>query len=471
MQNFYFIENQKGSMKLTAGAKKKGVFWDNPTRIIVGSFALMIIVGTFLLTLPFSSKSGTFTSPLDALFTATSANCVTGLVVFDTFTHWTLFGQLVILALIQLGGLGLVTLVTFFNIAIGKKLSFKRLQLAQESVSSENAVDAKHLVKMIMILTFSSELIGAAFLCITFVPDFGAEGIYISIFLAISSYCNAGFDILGRETPFCSLTEYNSDPMVLLPIAFLIIFGGLGFLVWQNLYLYRKTRRLLLHTKIVLITTLSLIVLGTLLFLLLEWNNPNSLKDMSFGDKLLNSFFQSVTARTAGYNSVDMESLHGATKLLMIVLMFIGTAPGSTGGGIKVTTFVVLLMTIVCVTRGAEETSIRGKRISQSTVYKAMAITGIAGFAVVLSTCIIFFSMNEATHVSGIDALFESVSAFATVGLTAGVSGVANTISKIALVLTMFLGRVGPVSLALSLAMRSAKNKHQVMPEGKILVG
>lgn len=192
---------------------------------------------------------------------------------------------------------------------------------------------------------------------------------------------------------------------------------------------------------------------------------------MSFGDKLLNSFFQSVTARTAGYNSVDMESLHGATKLLMIVLMFIGTAPGSTGGGIKVTTFVVLLMTIVCVTRGAEETSIRGKRISQSTVYKAMAITGIAGFAVVLSTCIIFFSMNEATHISGIDALFESVSAFATVGLTAGVSGVANTISKIALVLTMFLAVwVRFHSLCLWLCV-PPKIKHQVMPEGKILVG
>lgn len=431
----------------------------------------MIIVGTFLLALPISSKSGTFTPLLDALFTATSANCVTGLVVFDTFTHWNLFGQLVILALIQFGGLGLVTLVTFFNIAIGKKMSFKRLQLAQESVSSESAVDAKHLVKMIMILTFAFELLGAAFLCITFVPDFGAEGIYISIFLAISSYCNAGFDILGRETPFCSLTEYADQPMVLLPIAFLIIFGGLGFLVWQNLYLYHKTKRLLLHTKIVLITTASLIVVGTLLFLILEWNNPSSLKNMNVTDKLINAFFQSVTTRTAGYNSVNIEHLHGATKLLMIVLMFIGTAPGSTGGGIKVTTFVVLLMTIICVTRGGDETVLRGKRITQSTVYKSMSITGIAGLAVVLSTCIIFFSADKPTHISGVDALFESVSAFATVGLSTGVSAVANTVSKLALILTMFIGRVGPVSLALSLAMRTSKNKHQVMPEARILVG
>ena len=453
------------------GEKKKKSIWDNPTRLIVVSFALLILAGTVLLILPISSKSGEFTGPIEALFTATSASCVTGLIVYDTYQYWSRFGQVVILLLIQLGGLGLVTLTTFFNIAIGKKLSFKRLQLAQESVSSPDTVDANHLVKMIMMLTFSFELAGALILCITYVPLFGGEGVFISLFLAISAYCNAGFDVLGHTTAFASLTEYNSNPMVILPIAFLIICGGLGFLVWQNLFTYRKTRRLLLHTKIVLIMTAVLVVFGTVAFLLFEWDNAKTIGEMGFGDKVLNSFFQSVTTRTAGYNSVDIEGTRGISKLLMIVLMFIGAAPGSTGGGIKVTTFMVLLMTIFCVTRGDEETTLRGRRISKAVVYKALAVTGIAGAAVVIASGIIFFFGADSGHISGINALFESVSAFGTVGLTAGVTGVSNNLARVVLILTMFIGRVGPVSLALSLAMRTVKNKHQVMPEGKILVG
>lgn len=454
-----------------AGEKKKKSLWDNPTRIIVVSFALLILIGTILLILPISARSGRFTSLTDALFTATSATCVTGLVVYDTYQYWSVFGQIVILLLIQLGGLGLVTLTTFFNIAIGKKLSFKRLQLAQESVSSPDTVDANHLVKMIMVLTFSFELAGALLLCIRFVPEFGAEGVFVSLFLAISAYCNAGFDILGRTAAFSSLTQYQSDPLVLLPIALLIICGGLGFLVWQNLFTYRKVRRLLLHTKIVLVMTAVLVAFGMLAFLLFEWDNTKTLGEMNFGQKLLNSFFQSVTTRTAGFNSVDIEGTRGISKLLMIMLMFIGAAPGSTGGGIKVTTLMVLLMTVFCVTRGDDETALRGRRISKSVVYKAMAVTGIAGTAVVLASCIIYFFGAKSGHISGLNALFESVSAFATVGLSAGVTGIANGLSRVVLILTMFIGRVGPVSLALSLAMRSVKNKHQVMPEGKILVG
>ncbi len=456
---------------MTTAEKKKKSIWDNPTRVIVISFAFLILVGTFLLVLPISSKSGGFTNIVDAFFTATSASCVTGLIIYDTYQYWSVFGQVVILLLIQLGGLGVVTLTTFFNIAIGKRLSFKNMQLAQESVSSPDTVDANRLVKMIMALTFSFELIGALLLSVTFVPEFGAEGIFISIFLSISSYCNAGFDILGRGAAFASLTEYSSNPMVILPIAFLIICGGLGFLVWQNLFTYRKERRLLLHTKIVLLMTAILLVFGTLAFLLLEWNNEKTIAGMSFGDKLLNSFFQSVTTRTAGANSVDIVGTYGITKLMMIFLMFIGAAPGSTGGGIKVTTFMVLLMTIVCVTRGDEETSIRGRRISKSVVYKALAVTGIAFAAVVFASGVIYFFGAKPGDISVLDSFFESVSAFATVGLSVGVSDASNSLARIILTLTMFLGRVGPVSLALSLAMRSVKKKHQVMPEGKILVG
>ncbi len=462
---------RKGSNDLQTGEKKKKGFFSNPTRVIVSSFALLILTGTILLMLPFSSRTGHFTGPLEALFTATSATCVTGLVVFDTYTYWSLFGQIVILTLIQLGGLGLVTLTTFFNIAIRKKLGYKRLQLAQESVNSPDTVDAKHLVKMIMILTFSFELLGALALSATFVPAFGPEGIYISIFLAISSYCNAGFDILGRSAAFVSLTEYASNPMVLIPICMLIICGGLGFLVWQNLFSYRKTKRLLLHTKIVLSISAVLVVFGTMAFLVLEWDNPQTIGGMGFGDKLLNSFFQSVTTRTAGFNTIDLESMHGITKGFMMFFMFIGAAPGSTGGGIKVTTFVVLVMTIICVTRGSDETTIRGRKVDKSVVYKALAVTGLAGCAIILAAGIIYFSTGHAESISAVDAMFESVSAFATVGLSVGVSAAANHISRLALIITMFLGRVGPVSFALSLAMRPGKKKNQVMPEAKILVG
>lgn len=462
---------RKGSNDLQTGEKKKKGFFSNPTRVIVSSFALLILAGTVLLMLPFSSKAGHVTGPLEALFTATSATCVTGLVVFDTYVYWSVFGQIVILTLIQLGGLGLVTLTTFFNIAIRKKLGYKRLQLAQESVNSPDTIDAKHLVKMIMVLTFSFELLGAIALSATFVPAFGAEGIYISLFLAISSYCNAGFDILGRTAAFASLTEYASDPMVLIPICLLIICGGLGFVVWQNLFSYHKTKRLLLHTKIVLSISAVFILFGTLAFLVFEWDNRQTIGSMGVGDKLLNSFFQSVTTRTAGFNTIDLESMRGITKGLMIFLMFVGAAPGSTGGGIKVTTFVVLVMTIISVTRGSDETTIRGRKVDKSVVYKALAVTGLAGCAVIIAAGIIYFSTGHAESISTVDAMFESVSAFATVGLSVGVSAAANHISRVALILTMFLGRVGPVSLALSLAMRPGKKKNQVMPEAKILVG
>ncbi len=439
--------------------------------MIVSSFAWLILVGTILLMLPIASKSGAATAPFEALFTATSATCITGLLVFDNYTYWSLFGQLVILTLIQLGGLGLVTLTTFFNIALGKRVGYKRLRLAQESVNSPDTVDVKHLAKTIMLLTFFFELMGALVLSFTFVPAFGAEGIYISIFLAISSYCNAGFDILGRNEAFSGLTEYASEPMVLIPICLLVICGGLGFVVWQSLFSYHKTKRLPLHTKLVLLISAVFILFGAVSFLLLEWDNQQTIGRMSLGDKLLNSFFQSISARSAGFNTVPLEELCGITKGLLMFLMFIGAAPGSTGGGIKVTTFVVLVMTVVSVIRGNEETTIRGRKVDKSVVYKALAVTALAGCAVIIVAGILYFSAGHTEAISTVDALFEAVSAFATVGFSGGASANANYIARIALIFTMFLGRIGPVSMALSLSMRTAKKKNQIMPEAKILVG
>ena len=452
-------------------AKLLGQLFSNPTRVIVSSFALLILAGSLLLMLPISTRNGSGAPFQIALFTATSATCVTGLAVVDTFSYFSFFGQIVILFLIQMGGLGLVTFATFFNIAIRKRVGLKSLYLAQESVSSDSMSDIGKLMKMIIVITFATEFAGALVLMTVFVPQYQGMGVYISVFLAISSYCNAGFDVLGFQGPFSSLTNYQSSPLVLITIMALIICGGLGFIVWQDLYYFRQRRRLTLHTKIVLGTTGVLILAGAILMAVFEWNNSRTLGDMSAADKILNSFFMSVSARTAGFNTVPLEHLRGISKLFTVVLMFIGAAPGSTGGGIKVTTAYVLLMTVVCVIRGKDDTVIDQRKVDKSVVYKAMAVVFIAVLAVCVGSGIIFFT----THTNGIsfseiDAVFETVSAFSTAGLTCGISGAANRASRMALILIMFLGRVGPVSLALSLAMQP-QNKSTVMPEAKIMVG
>lgn len=442
----------------------------NPARVIVISFAILILAGTFMLMLPICAKSGQMTSFADALFTATSATCVTGLIVVDTFTYFTIAGQLVILFLIQLGGLGLVTFATFFNMAIRKKIGLKTLQIAKESVNSGSLSDIGHLLRVVFIATLVFELIGALVLSTVFVPKYGPHGIFISVFLAISSYCNAGFDILGFEGQFSSLTTLNDNPVVLITVMALITCGGLGFIVWQDIYSSIKTKKLHLHTKLVLIVSGCLVILGTLMFAMFEWNNVNTIGGMSTGDKILNSAFMSVTTRTAGYNTVPIEGMFGITKLFSIILMFIGAAPGSTGGGIKVTTFMVIIMTVISVIRGKNETVIAKRRLDKSVVYKALAVVSTALLAVVASTATIFFTSHSGVIFKEIDSLFEAVSAFGTVGLSSGVTGLANDASRMVLILTMFIGRVGPVSLALSLAMKN-ENKSAVLPEAKIMVG
>lgn len=447
-------------------------FLKKPTRVIVVSFALIITVGTILLMLPFSSREGIFTPFSTAFFTATSATCVTGLVVEDTYTYFSTLGQVIILLLIQFGGLGLVTITTFFNIAIRRKLGLKTVQLAQESINSDGSQDIRALIKMIMLLTFGTELVGAIVLGGVFIPQFGADGIFISIFLSISSFCNAGFDILGRIAPYTSLTTYADNPVVLITIMLLIIFGGLGFIVWHDLYLYHRHRRLILHTKIVLLATGLLIFFGTACFLLLEWNNPHTIGDMPIWQKILNALFHSVSCRTAGFNSVDLVNMGSGTKLLSCFLMFIGAAPGSTGGGIKVTSFIVLAVTVISVMRGRDDAIIMGRKISKQVVYKALAVTVIALLAVLLATFVISYTVHDnGTMIGEVDALFESTSAFATVGLSVGVTGVANLTSRMILAVTMFLGRVGPVALALTLLANSIPDKHQIIPEGRIIVG
>ncbi len=440
-----------------------------PAAMIVLSFVIVIAIGSFLLMMPISSESGSFTDPVTAIFTATSATCVTGLVVVDTGTHWSIFGQIVILLMIQIGGLGFVTLVSFFNFLIRKKLELRSIQVASESMNTSGFSDVKLLVKYVIMISAVCEFIGALLLMISFVPKYGIDGVYISIFVAISSFCNAGFDILGAvETPFCSLSPFADDPIVMIVVPMLIIAGGLGFFVWMDIIEYRKKKRLNLQSKIVLTFTAILIAVGTLMTLLSEWGNPSTIGNAGFGEKLVESFFYSVSLRTAGFNTFDLASMDSMTKLFSILLMFIGVAPGSTGGGIKITTFAIIIMTILSVIQNKSDTIIMGRKIDKESVYKSLTIIVLAAM-IVGATAFVLFYTN--TGIAGIDSVYEAVSAFSTSGLSVGVSAVSGIISRIILCLTMFIGRVGPVSFAISISVNRAGMKNEIYPEGKLMVG
>lgn len=441
----------------------------NPALVIVSSFFILILVGALILMLPICSRSGEVTPFLNSLFTATSATCVTGLVVYDTYLYFSIFGQCVIISLIQLGGLGVVTLTSFFYLLIGKKMGLRTAHLAQESVSSDEHINTVHLIKMVVILTFIFELTGALVLSTQFVPRYGGYGAFMSVFFSISAYCNAGFDLLGMNGEYSNLVSMQDNPVVTFTIMALIVCGGLGFIVWQDIYNYRRRKKLMLHSKVVLITTAALIVLGCIGFLIVEWNNPKTMGNMDIWGKIHHSLFQSVTTRTAGFNTIDLNGMTEVGKILSVVLMFIGAAPGSTGGGIKVTTMVVLLMTVISTIRGRTETIILHRKVDKSIVYKALAVASLAGLLVVVATSVLLLT-GDAT--SDINALFETVSGFGTVGLSVGISAQAGALSKIMLIICMFLGRVGPVSFALSITLRNgAKVTRQVVPEGKIWVG
>ncbi len=442
----------------------------SPTRVIIGSFVLIILIGTVLLCLPVSAKSGEFTNIIDAMFTATTATCVTGLVTVDTFTHWSSFGQGVILALIQVGGLGLVTITTFFMVALRKKAGLRGMTLAREAVNGNDFSSLKRLIGLVVVFSFTVELIGAMILSVRFVPQFGTgEGIWISVFTAVSAFCNAGIDLFGQLEPFSSLTHYANDPLVCFTIMGLIVIGGLGFIVYYDLLFARKTRgHYLLHTKIVLAATAVLLLVGAALFLAFEWNNPATLGGIDgVGNKLMSGLFQSVTTRTAGYNTFSMGDMTEQSKLLSSILMFIGAAPGSTAGGVKVTTVVVIAATVISTLRGSDEVIVMKRKIDGKTVYKALSLI-IIGLLVATVSVSIVYTTNE---INLIDAVFETFSAIGTVGLTTGVTPTLSIASKLTLILTMLLGRVGPFTFFIAFSGKSGKSKAVILPEGQIVVG
>ncbi len=440
-----------------------------PMRIITLSFAAVILLGTFLLGLPVSSRNGVPTPFLDCLFTATSATCVTGLIVYDTYTHWSPFGQAVILLLIQIGGLGLVTFTTFFNIMLGKKLGLRSMHLAQESISSMSS-DVRQLVGMVVKTALAVEAAGAILFACAFVPKYGPEGIFISIFTAVSAFCNAGFDLFGRHIPFSSLCTYDWDAFVLGVAGFLILSGGIGFIVIHDLLQKKKSGKLTLHTRVVLCVTGILMVGGMLVTAFFEWNNPATLGSMSVPGKVGASWFHSVSCRTAGFNCFDMAAMYPRTKLTSCILMFIGAAPGSTGGGIKLTTVAVIVMTVISVIRGQEDTVIFRRKVDKGAVYKSLAVVVLALTGILITTACIVYSLRGTGSVSTVDALFESVSAFATVGLSVGVTGIAGPVARLLLIFCMYLGRLGPVTFFLSLAYRTT-SRREILPEGKIVIG
>ena len=454
--------------KRTRRPNKGWLAGSSATQTICSSFLLVIAVGTLLLTLPISSRTGRL-GVIDAMFTATSATCVTGLVVRDTWSQFSLFGQVIILMLIQVGGLGLVTLTSFFALAARRRMGFRDLRLLGESVSADGLSKATEVLKIVIKLAAAFEAVGIVLLLFAFVPQFGAEGVWVSVFTAISAFCNAGFDLFGRFGAYSSLVPYVNNYYVQAVIMFMIMAGGLGFMVWVELAEYRKKRRLSLHAKVVLQFSVIFWVGGAVLLALLEWSNPRTMGGLSVPGKIMAALFQSVSTRTAGMNTIDLAACSPITKLLMSVLQFIGAAPGSTGGGVKVTTFAVLILTIRSVAQGRDDCVIGGHHIESKTVYRALTIIVIGAVAAFGSAVVVYY--NTAETVSVIDCIFESCSAFGTVGLSVGVTGQLNTGAKLLYMACMFMGRVGPVSLAISLTAKPDDNKRKVLPVGHINVG
>ena len=457
-----------------SGRKDSGV---STTRLIAGSFLFAILAGTLLLMLPVSSAEGTMTYPVDALFTATTSICVTGLVTVVTAVHWSLFGKLVIMCLAQLGGLGVITVVTMFLILLGKKITLKERMLISEVYNLGELKGMVFLVRRIVTGTLIVEMIGFFLYSMVFVPEYEwGRGLFYALFHSVSAFCNAGMDILGEE----SLVLYALNPLVNFTTMFLIIMGSLGFPVWWDLLdslrngRKKKTparkimKRWKLHTKLALCMTACLIVVPAILFFLFEYNNPGTIGNFSLAGKIQASLFQSVTTRTAGFASVDQGQLTNASSLLTMILMFIGGSPAGTAGGMKTTTIAILFCTVFSMARGRNATTMFGRRIPTEIVRSALCIV-VLGLSTLSISCMCLMAVED---ISFLDIMFEVISALGTVGLSRGITGELCTFSKLILVLTMYIGRIGPITMVVAILRRGQKNSVKyMMPEERVIVG
>ncbi|AFH60248.2 TrkH family potassium uptake protein [Paenibacillus caseinilyticus] len=439
-----------------------------PPQILVLGFAAIILIGSILLSLPVASASGQPTPFLNALFTATSATCVTGLVVVDTGTHWSVFGQIVIILLIQVGGLGFMTMATLFAFVLKKRISLKERLILQEAMNQGSMEGIVRLIRKVIRYSLTIEAIAAVIFSIRWSFDLGvSRGIYYGIFHAISFFNNAGFDLFGPVTgKYSSLTAYADDWVINLVSMMLIILGGLGFVVISDLIEFKTVKKLSLHSKVVLSTTGILIGIGTIVIFVFELTNMKTLGPLSWSGKFLASLFQSVSPRTAGANSVDIAGLRQATQFFIIILMFIGASPGSTGGGIKTTTFTTLVGAIVAMVRGKEDIVLFHYRLGKDRILKAITLTMIALFLVIFVTMLLSTTEDH----SFLMILFEVTSAFGTVGLSMGLTPDLTEFGKVMIALTMFAGRLGPLTLAYALGPKAEKELYRY-PEGKITIG
>ncbi len=439
-----------------------------PARLVIISFLLILLVGALLLSLPVSSRRGSWTDPLTALFTATSATCVTGLVLADTWQTWSLFGQAVILCMIQMGGLGFMTIMTLISLLLKRKISFSERVIAVSTLNLKDVSGVIPLVRLALKGTFLAEGIGAALLCFRFVPRFGFwSGLWRSVFTAVSAFCNAGFDLMGAGGPFLSMTEYAADPYLCGVLMGLIVVGGLGFLVWQDILQCRGRRKLSLYSRLVLTTAGALILLGTAFFALAEWDNPGTIGGMTAGQKLLACLFQSVSLRTAGFNSIDQGALTEGSKVVSCVLMIIGGGSGSTAGGIKVVTAVVLLRSLWAGLTGRSELVIGGRTIPHQKVVDAVNLALMVFLLGLFGS--LFLTMAEG--VPYLDALYEMASALGTVGMTTGITPTLSPPSCVMMMGMMFLGRVGILSISVAYMSRKKGGSGIGYPSAWVMIG
>ena len=448
------------------GLKKKYVA--NPMRMIAVIFAVIILLGTLLLMLPISTRDRMGCDFLSALFTATSATCVTGLVMFDTYTKWSGFGQAVIITLIEIGGLGFISAFSLLTFLFKKRMSFKQKMVVAQSFSVSDMSETLKIQKLVLFGSLTVQGIGAAILTVIFCFDYDfLMSLKLGLFHSISAFCNAGFDILGFVTPGASLLEFNTNCPLLITLAILIIVGGLGFLVWQELIDYRKTKKFTVYTKLVLSATVLLLLFGTIGFAFIEWNNVNTIGNMSAGEKILNSFFQSVTVRTAGFDSLNQAGLTEAGKMFSVPLMLIGGSSGSTAGGIKTVTFIVILMFLNSKLHGTQHMRIYNREITMQHVLDALTLTCIV-------IGLMFFGaifINITSPISFVDAIFETASALATVGLTAGATTLLSTPAKIMIVVFMYFGRIGILTLSMGFLLGDKTKEKVKYADANLLIG
>ena len=442
-----------------------------PERVLAVGFLVLIGLGTALLALPAATVSGQSIGLFDALFTATSAVCVTGLVAVDTGTVFSLLGQMVLLLLIQLGGLGFMIFATLIMGALGKRISLSGRVVLRESMSASSLAGLTQLTRVYGLLALLVEGLGAALLAVHFVPMLGwSKGLWYSVFHAVSAFCNAGFDLLGG---FRSLTGFRQDPLVLMTISGLILLGATGFPVIFELLRHRlHWEKLSLHARVALVTSGLLLLAGTAGFALTEWRNPATLgaADMHAGHRLLNAFFQSVTMRTAGFNSVDLAQMGEGAKLISVMLMFVGASPASTGGGVKTTTVAVIWLIMLSVIRGHKDVNVMGRRLPTELMRRSLALLMI--YLLLLLAAVLTLTVLEAGRFSAIDMTFEATSALATVGVSAVGSPNLRPVSRAVLIPVMFLGRVGPLTLASALARRQQDVQNRIRyPEENLMIG